>query len=63
MINTHNLVGKPGRKKPIGRSRRRWSVNIKVSVKEKGFEIVDWIHSVNMRIYFRVPYSYIINIS
>jgi hypothetical protein len=56
MRNTHNLVGKPGRKKPPGRSRRRWGVNIKVSVKGTGFEIVDWIHFVNMRMDFRVPY-------
>jgi hypothetical protein len=30
------LVGKPERKSPLGRSRRRWEDNIKVDLKEIG---------------------------
>jgi len=30
------LVGKPGRKSPLGRSRRRWEDNIKTDLQEVG---------------------------
>jgi hypothetical protein len=30
------------RKKPLGRSRRRWEDNIKVTLQEMGWESVDW---------------------
>jgi hypothetical protein len=35
------LVEKPEGKKPLGRHRRRWEENIKMEVKETGFESVD----------------------
>jgi hypothetical protein len=31
------LVGKPGRKKPLGRPRRRWEDNIKLDLQEVGW--------------------------
>jgi hypothetical protein len=34
------LVGRAGGKRPLGRCRRRWDDNIKIGVKELGFE--DW---------------------
>ena len=37
------LVGKPERKRPLGRPRRRWEDNIKMDLKEIGWEDVDWI--------------------
>jgi hypothetical protein len=37
------LVGKPERKKPLGRPRRRWIDNIKTDLSEVGFSVVDWI--------------------
>jgi hypothetical protein len=30
------LVGKPERKRPLGRSRRRWMENIKIDLREIG---------------------------
>jgi hypothetical protein len=30
------LVGKPERKRPLGRPRRRWMVNIKIYLREDG---------------------------
>jgi hypothetical protein len=30
------LVGKPERKRPLGRPRRRWEVNIKMTLQEVG---------------------------
>ena len=37
------LVGKPGGKKPLGRSRRRWEDNIKMDLEEVGRGCVDWM--------------------
>jgi hypothetical protein len=37
------LVGKPERKRPLGRSKRRWMINIKMDRAEIGFPGVDWI--------------------
>jgi hypothetical protein len=37
------LVGKPGRKRPLGRPRRRWIDNIKMALLEIGLSVVDWI--------------------
>jgi hypothetical protein len=38
------LVGKPGGKRPLGRSRRRWVDNIKMDLREIGWDGVGWIH-------------------
>jgi hypothetical protein len=43
-INTYRLlVGKPEGKRPLGRSRCRWVVNIKMDLLEMGWGSVDWI--------------------
>jgi hypothetical protein len=35
--NAYNvLVGKPGRKRPLGRPRRRWEDNIRIDLREVG---------------------------
>jgi hypothetical protein len=36
-------VGKPERKRPLGRPRRRWVDNIKIDMKEIRWDGVDWI--------------------
>jgi hypothetical protein len=38
------LVGKPDGERPTVRPRRRWEGNIKMDLKETGFEDVDWVH-------------------
>jgi len=38
------LIGKPERKRPFGRPRRRWDDNIIMDLKEIGWEVVEWIH-------------------
>jgi hypothetical protein len=35
--NAHRLLGKPERKRPLGRSRRRWVDNIKMDLGEVGW--------------------------
>jgi hypothetical protein len=38
------LVGKPERKRPLGRPRRRWVANIEINLKrEIGWDDMDWI--------------------
>jgi hypothetical protein len=37
------LVGKPERKRPLGRPRRRWEDNIKMDLQEVGCGGTDWI--------------------
>jgi hypothetical protein len=37
------LVGKPEEKRPLGRPRRRWVDNIKMDLREMGWNSMDWI--------------------
>jgi hypothetical protein len=37
------LVGKPERKRPLGRPRRRWEGNIKMDFQDVGWGGMDWI--------------------
>jgi hypothetical protein len=37
------LVGKPEGKRPLGRPRRRWVENIRIDVRELGWDSRDWI--------------------
>jgi hypothetical protein len=38
------LVGKPEGKRPLGRPRRRWVDNIKMDLRQRGWDgIMDWI--------------------
>jgi hypothetical protein len=36
-------MGKPERKRPLGRPRRRWVDNIKINIKEIGWDGMDWM--------------------
>jgi hypothetical protein len=59
------LMGNPERKRPLGRTRRRWVDNIKTELREIGWDGLDWIDLaydrdqwralVNMVMNFRVP--------
>jgi hypothetical protein len=37
------LVGKPEKKRPLGKPRRRWMDNIKMALGQIGWDDVDWI--------------------
>jgi hypothetical protein len=37
------LLREPERKRPIGRPRRRWKDNIKMDIREIGWDDIDWI--------------------
>jgi hypothetical protein len=38
-----DLVGKPEGRRPLGRPKRRWEDNIKMDLREVGWEGADWI--------------------
>jgi hypothetical protein len=48
--NSYNiLVGKPERKRPFGRYRRRWEDYMRTDIREIGWEDVGWIHGAQDR--------------
>jgi hypothetical protein len=45
MRNPYNvLVRKPEGKRPFGRPRHRWEINIRTDLRETVWEGVDWMH-------------------
>jgi hypothetical protein len=43
------LVGKPEGKRPLGRPRRMWVDNIKIDLREIGWDGMDWIDQAQDR--------------
>jgi hypothetical protein len=43
------LVGKPEAKRPLGRPKSRWDYNIRIILREKGWEVMDWLHVAQVR--------------
>jgi hypothetical protein len=56
------LVGKPKGKRSLGRSRRRWVDNIKMDLKEIGWDGVDWIDVVQDRDKWRTLVNTVMNL-
>jgi hypothetical protein len=56
------LVGKPERKRPLGRPRRRWIGNIKTDLLEIGLNVVDWIDLAQDRYSWRALVSSVMNL-
>jgi hypothetical protein len=51
MRNAYKIVvRKPQGKKPLGRPRHGWDDNIKMNIKEIGYEGVDWIKLAQVRV-------------
>jgi hypothetical protein len=44
------LVGKPEGKRPPGRPRRKWVENIKIDLRETGWDGMDWIDLAQDRV-------------
>jgi hypothetical protein len=47
------LVGKPQRKTPLGKPRRRWVDNIKIDLREIEWDGTDWIDVAQDRDHWR----------
>ena len=56
------LMGKPERKRPLGRPRRRWEDNIKMDLQEVGYGVMDWIELAQVREMWRVLVNAVINL-
>ena len=56
------LVGKPGRKRPLGRPRRRWVDNIRMDLQEVGCGYVNWIGLSQDRDSWRTLVSAVMNL-
>jgi hypothetical protein len=43
--NVHKiLVGKSEGRRPLGKPRCRWEDNIRMALRETGWEVLDWVH-------------------
>jgi hypothetical protein len=56
------LLGKPERKRPLGRPRRRWKVNIRMYLMEIGWEGGDWMHLAQDRDQWRAAVHMVMNL-
>jgi len=63
MRNSYRIsVGRHEGKKPLGRPRHRWKDNIRMDLKEIGWEGVDWMHLVQDRDQWRALVNTIMNL-
>jgi hypothetical protein len=61
--NTYRiLVGKPDGKRPLGRPRRRWVDNIKMDLREIGWDGRDWIELAQDRDQWRALVNTVMNL-
>jgi hypothetical protein len=56
------LVGNPEGKRPLGRPRRRWVDNIKMDLRETGWDGIDWIDLDQDRDQWRVLVKTVMNL-
>jgi hypothetical protein len=56
------LVGKPEGKRSLGRPRRRWVDNIKIDLREIGWDDMDWIDLAQDRGQWRALVNTVMNI-
>jgi hypothetical protein len=56
------LVGKPEGKRPLGRPRRRWVDNIKMDLREIGWNCMGWIDLAQDRHQWRALVNTVMNL-
>jgi hypothetical protein len=56
------LVGKTERKRPLGRTRHRWVDNIKIYLREIGWDGMDWIDLAQVRDQWRALVNTVMNL-
>jgi hypothetical protein len=63
LVETYRCVtGAPEGKKPLGRPRRRWVDNIKIDLRETGWDGIDWIDLAQDRNQWRALMNTVINL-
>jgi hypothetical protein len=55
-------VGNPEEKRPLGRPRRRLVDNIKINLREIGWDCVDWIYMAQDRDQWRILVNTVLNL-
>jgi hypothetical protein len=56
------LAGKPERKRQLGRPRRRWVDNVKMDLREIGWDGVDWIDTAQVMDQWRALLNTVLNL-
>jgi hypothetical protein len=56
------LVGKPEGWRPLGRPRRRWVDNIKMDLREIGWDSVEWVDLAQDRDHWRALVNTVMNL-
>jgi hypothetical protein len=56
------LIGKPEGKRPLGIPRHKWDDNIGMDHRERGWEVVDWIHVAQDRELWWVLVNMVMNL-
>jgi hypothetical protein len=55
-------VGKPEGKRSLGRPRRKWANNIKMDLRDMGWDGMDWIHLAQERDQWRALVNTMMNL-
>jgi hypothetical protein len=55
-------MGKPEGKRPLGRPRRRWEINIKMNLQEVGCGAMNWIELAQDRARWRILVNAVMNL-
>jgi hypothetical protein len=55
-------MGRPERRRPLSRPRRRWEDNIKMDLQEVGWEAMDWIGMAQDRDSWRALVNAVMNL-
>jgi hypothetical protein len=56
------LVGRPERKRPLGKPRRRWEDNINMDLRDIGIDGANWIRLAQDRVRWRAFVSTVMNL-
>jgi hypothetical protein len=62
MNEGRRLVGKPEQKRPLGTPRHRWVNNIKMDVRERGWDGMDWIDVAQDKDQWRALVNMVMNL-
>jgi hypothetical protein len=56
------LLGKPEGRRQLGRPEHRWEANIRMDIREVGWEIVDWMHMSQERDQWQALMNMVMNL-